>query len=108
MGEMGEILETDLTEGEGEPTPRAIPWVQQEGCQFELRTGPTGPAVKLEAMTVAGSPLGTAVATALLIVVGCVVMAVGAAIGLPVWAVISGFLAPAAVYAIIGAINRAR
>ena len=106
MGEMGEILKTDLTELEGNPTPRAAPRLQQERCQLELRTRPGGPAFKLDTRTFAASPLATAITTVLLIAVGCVVMGVAAMIGAPLWAAIGGLFVPAAVYAAIRAIHR--
>jgi hypothetical protein len=103
---MGRTLETDLTEIEGNPTPGAVVPVAlpHELCTLKV-TVPTrrGRAtVQLDTQTLAGSPLGAAITTVLLIAAGCLLMGVATLVSAPVWAAaIGGALLPAGIFVII-------
>ena len=65
-----------------------------------------GGAAKLAAQISAGSPLATAIATAVVVLVGCFVMGTAAAVSAPGWLVVGGLFAPAAVFVIIFTVAR--
>jgi hypothetical protein len=107
---MGRTLETDLTEIEGNPTAGAVVPVAlpHELCTLKvtvpMRRGRA--TIQLDTQTLAGSPLGAAITTVLLIAAGCLLMGVATLVSAPVWAVIGSPLMPASIFMIIRFIPR--
>ena len=96
---MSRILETDLTEIEGDPTVRAVPHLLHESCKLKV-TMPTprgNASVQLDTRTLAGSPLATAITTVLLVAAGCLAMGAARLISAPMWITVSGLVFPSAV-----------
>jgi hypothetical protein len=92
---------TDLTELEGDPSPRA----EAEPLIFErieirggFGLGPGANSIEVKASTVPRSDLAMAIVTAILILMGCAVTGVTAAASAPMPLSCAGLLTPTAVY----------
>ncbi len=86
---------TDLTKLEGDPGARAdVDHIPLEGFEFRgwVKRRRVEAGIELRTRTIPRSALGTAIATVVLVLGGCIATGVLAAVGAPVWAACCGLL----------------